>query len=249
MKEGRFADEIVPVPVPQRKGDPVLVDEDEGVRPGTTVESLGKLRPGVREGRHHHRRQRVADLRRRRGDDRHQPREGGRARAHADRRARRLRHGGRPRHVAAHPAVACDQAGARRRRTSRSRRSTCSSSTRRSPPSGSRAMRDLGISDDVVNVNGGAIALGHPVGMSGARIVADAHQRAASVAVAASARRPSAAAAARATPRSSAPCRPPRSPAGAGSRLGEDLKDAADPAVSFGEDARGRLGSPMRSEP
>ena len=32
-------------------------------------------------------------------------------------------------------------------------------------------MRDLGITDDVVNVNGGAIALGHPVGMSGARIV------------------------------------------------------------------------------
>ena len=32
-------------------------------------------------------------------------------------------------------------------------------------------MRDLGISDDIVNVNGGAIALGHPVGMSGARVV------------------------------------------------------------------------------
>ena len=32
-------------------------------------------------------------------------------------------------------------------------------------------MRDLGINDDIVNVNGGAIALGHPVGMSGARIV------------------------------------------------------------------------------
>src|SRR5215213_5340906 len=45
MKEGRFADEIVPVEVPQRKGDPVLVEEDEGVRPGTTPESLGKLRP------------------------------------------------------------------------------------------------------------------------------------------------------------------------------------------------------------
>ncbi len=45
MKEGRFGDEIVPVEVPQRKGDPVLVEEDEGVRPGTTVESLGKLRP------------------------------------------------------------------------------------------------------------------------------------------------------------------------------------------------------------
>ena len=36
---------------------------------------------------------------------------------------------------------------------------------------GIASMRDLGISDDVVNVNGGAIALGHPVGMSGARIV------------------------------------------------------------------------------
>jgi acetyl-CoA C-acetyltransferase len=44
MKEGRFADEIVAVEVPQRKGDPVLVEEDEGVRPGTTPESLGKLR-------------------------------------------------------------------------------------------------------------------------------------------------------------------------------------------------------------
>src|SRR5918997_1248879 len=45
IKEGRFADEIVPVEVPQRKGDPVVVDTDEGVRPGTTPDSLGKLRP------------------------------------------------------------------------------------------------------------------------------------------------------------------------------------------------------------
>ena len=44
-KDGILADEIVPVPVPQRKGDPVLVEHDEGVRPGTTAESLGKLRP------------------------------------------------------------------------------------------------------------------------------------------------------------------------------------------------------------
>jgi acetyl-CoA C-acetyltransferase len=44
-KEGRLADEIVPVEVPQRKGDPLLVDTDEGVRPGTTAESLGALRP------------------------------------------------------------------------------------------------------------------------------------------------------------------------------------------------------------
>ncbi len=45
MKDGRFAEEITPVPVPQRKGEPLLVTEDEGVRPGTTVESLGKLKP------------------------------------------------------------------------------------------------------------------------------------------------------------------------------------------------------------
>ncbi|MFF1906131.1 acetyl-CoA C-acetyltransferase [Kitasatospora sp. NPDC058218] len=42
---GRFAEEIVPVEVPQRKGDPVVVDTDEGVRPDTTPEGLAKLRP------------------------------------------------------------------------------------------------------------------------------------------------------------------------------------------------------------
>ncbi len=44
IKDGRFADEIVAVSIPQRKGEPVLVTEDEGVRPGTTAETLGKLR-------------------------------------------------------------------------------------------------------------------------------------------------------------------------------------------------------------
>ncbi|MGH9082528.1 MAG: acetyl-CoA C-acetyltransferase [Acidimicrobiales bacterium] len=44
-KEGRFAEELVAVQVPQRKGDPLVLDTDEGVRPGTTAESLGALRP------------------------------------------------------------------------------------------------------------------------------------------------------------------------------------------------------------
>jgi acetyl-CoA C-acetyltransferase len=44
-KEGRLAEEIVAVPVPQRKGDPLLVEHDEGVRPETTAQSLGGLRP------------------------------------------------------------------------------------------------------------------------------------------------------------------------------------------------------------
>jgi acetyl-CoA C-acetyltransferase len=45
IQEGRFKDEIVPMEIPQRKGDPVVFDTDEGVRPGTTVESLSKLKP------------------------------------------------------------------------------------------------------------------------------------------------------------------------------------------------------------
>jgi acetyl-CoA C-acetyltransferase len=45
IASGLFAEEITPVQVPQRKGDPVVVDTDEGVRPDTTTEGLGKLRP------------------------------------------------------------------------------------------------------------------------------------------------------------------------------------------------------------
>lgn len=44
-KDGLFAEEIVPVEVPQKKGDPIVVNADEGVRPGTSVESLAGLRP------------------------------------------------------------------------------------------------------------------------------------------------------------------------------------------------------------
>ncbi len=45
MESGKFADEIVPVSIPQRKGDPVNVDQDENPRPDTTLEKLGKLKP------------------------------------------------------------------------------------------------------------------------------------------------------------------------------------------------------------
>src|SRR5215472_18281518 len=43
--DGKFADELVPVAVPQKKGDPFVFDRDEGVRADATAESLGKLRP------------------------------------------------------------------------------------------------------------------------------------------------------------------------------------------------------------
>lgn len=42
---GRFADEIVPVSIPQRKGDPVIFDQDEFIKPNVTVDALSKLRP------------------------------------------------------------------------------------------------------------------------------------------------------------------------------------------------------------
>ncbi|MEX2100602.1 MAG: acetyl-CoA C-acetyltransferase, partial [Acidimicrobiia bacterium] len=45
IKDGRFAEEIAAIEIPQRRGDPVVFDTDEGVRPGTTNESLGALRP------------------------------------------------------------------------------------------------------------------------------------------------------------------------------------------------------------
>ncbi len=49
IKEGRFKDEIVPVEVPQRKGDPVIVDTDEGPRADTTLEGLAKLKPAFKK--------------------------------------------------------------------------------------------------------------------------------------------------------------------------------------------------------
>ena len=49
IKNGLFADEIVAVEVPQRRGDPVLFDTDEGVRADTTAESLSRLRPAFAE--------------------------------------------------------------------------------------------------------------------------------------------------------------------------------------------------------
>jgi len=47
--EGKFKDEIVPVEIPQRKGDPIIFDTDEYIREGTTIESLSKLRPAFKK--------------------------------------------------------------------------------------------------------------------------------------------------------------------------------------------------------
>ncbi|MBP6003292.1 MAG: acetyl-CoA C-acetyltransferase [Pyrinomonadaceae bacterium] len=49
QKEGRFEDEMIAVEIPQKKGDPFVLDYDEPVRPETTIESLGKLRPAFKK--------------------------------------------------------------------------------------------------------------------------------------------------------------------------------------------------------
>ena len=50
IKEGRFTEQIVPVTIPQKKGDPVVFDTDEHPRPGTTMEQLAKLPPAFKAG-------------------------------------------------------------------------------------------------------------------------------------------------------------------------------------------------------
>ena len=50
IAEGRFKEQIVPLAIPQRKGDPLIADLDEHPRPGTTAESLARLKPAFRDG-------------------------------------------------------------------------------------------------------------------------------------------------------------------------------------------------------
>jgi len=49
IKTGKFKGEIAPIEIPQRKGDPIIFDTDQGPRPGTTAESLAKLRPAFKK--------------------------------------------------------------------------------------------------------------------------------------------------------------------------------------------------------
>ena len=173
IKDGKFADEITPVSVPQRKGDPVVIDTDEGVRPGTTVESLGRAAAGVRQGRHDHRRQRQPDLRRRGGRDRHVQAAAARARASTPL-GEVVGYG-----QVAGPDTSLLTQPSRATTRALERAGLASSDVdlfefnEAFAAVGLASMDDLGLSEDVVNVNGGAIALGHPIGMSGTRLALD----------------------------------------------------------------------------
>jgi acetyl-CoA C-acetyltransferase len=167
--EGLFADEIVPVAVPQRKGDPKIVDFDEGVRGETTVEALGKLRPAF-----------SSDGTITAGSA-SQISDGAAAvvvmsKAKAEQLglnwvAEIGAHG-----VVAGPdaslheqpanaiAVACQKEGIEPSDLDLVEINEAFAAV------GLVSTRKLGLDPDKVNVNGGAIALGHPIGMSGARI-------------------------------------------------------------------------------
>ena len=170
IKDGRFADEIVPVALPQRKGEPIVVEHDEGVRPGTTVESLGGLRPAfdpagtITAG------------------NASQLSDGGSAvvvmsKAAAERRgvtplgefvAYGMVAGPDSASLLHQPSGAIDAALARAGLAVGD--VDLFEINEAFAAVGLASMADLGITSDVVNVNGGAIALGHPIGMSGNRI-------------------------------------------------------------------------------
>ena len=168
---GRFADEIVPVEIKTRKGVEV-VDRDDHLRPETTLEGAGEAAGGVQEGRHRDRRQRERHRRRRRGAD-----PGVRASAVEAPRADAARRGwsAGPRSA----SIRRSWAWARRRRPAR--RSSDAGLTlgdidlieinEAFAAQYLAVEKELGLDRDKVNVNGGAIALGHPLGMTGTRLL------------------------------------------------------------------------------
>lgn len=169
-KNGVFDDEVVPVSIPQRRGDPVVVSVDEGVRGDTTAESLGKLRPAfsttgtVTAGSA----SQISD---------------GAAAVIVMSKAKAEElglewlaeigaHGmvaGPDSSLQLQPAnataLACEKEGISPADLDLVEFNEAFAAV------GISSARELGIPDDKVNVNGGAIALGHPVGMSGARVV------------------------------------------------------------------------------
>ncbi len=167
---GRFTDEITPVEIPQRKGDPVVVSTDEGVRAETTTDSLAGLRPAF---------ERDGTIT---AGNASQISDGAAALVLMSReKADEL--GVTPiAEVVSFGMVAGPDTSLLTQPSRAIKRALEPIDGKVSDIDlfelneafaavGLAAMRDLGITDDVVNVNGGAIALGHPIGMSGARVV------------------------------------------------------------------------------
>ena len=169
QKNGLFDNEIVEVAVPQRRGDPLLVTEDEGVRPDTTATTLAKLRPAF-----------AADGTVTAGSS-SQISDGAAAvvvmsRAKAEELGVPIlaeigAHGtvaGPDPSLLSQPANALSKALGRENLTPDE--VDLYEINEAFASVAIQSMRELEIGEDVVNVNGGAISMGHPVGASGARI-------------------------------------------------------------------------------
>lgn len=169
---GRFVDEIIPVPVPQRKGDPILVAEDEYIKAGTTLEKLTALRPafvrdgsgtvtagnasGINDGA-----AAVLLMSRDKAEELGLPILGlikGYASA-----------GVAPEVMGTGPIPSTQKALAKVGWTVEDLDLVEANEAFASQAIS--VVDELGLNADIVNVNGGAIALGHPIGASGARIL------------------------------------------------------------------------------
>jgi len=169
MKNGVFDDEVVPVAVPQRKGDPVMVTDDEGVRPDTSAETLARLRPAF-----------AADGTVTAGSS-SQISDGAAAVVVMSRaKAEEL---GAPilAEIGAHgtvagpdPSLLSQPSNAILQALGREKLAPSDVDlfeiNEAFASVAIQSMRDLEITADNVNVNGGAISMGHPVGASGTRL-------------------------------------------------------------------------------
>jgi acetyl-CoA C-acetyltransferase len=171
-KDGVFDEEITPVFIPQRKGDPIEFREDEGIRPDTTVESLGKLKPAfAKDGT-------ITAASASQISD-------GACAVVVMSAAKAAELGCTVlAEIGAHGVVAGPDATLQTQ-PSRAVQRACEREgiapadldlvefNEAFAAVAIVSTRELGIDSEKVNPNGGAIALGHPVGMSGARIVLD----------------------------------------------------------------------------
>lgn len=169
-KDGLFADEVVPVTIPQRRGEPIVFAEDEGIRPDTTQESLAGLRPAF-----------AKDGTITAGTA--SPISDGAAAVVVTSAAYAAEHG-LPvlAEIGAHGVVAGPDSSLQLQPANAIRAACDKEGIAVSDVSlfelneafalvGLASTDSLGVSPDLVNVNGGAIAMGHPIGMSGARLV------------------------------------------------------------------------------
>ena len=167
---GRLADEIAPVSIPQRKGDPKIVDTDEGVRADTTMESLAGLKPAFdKEGT-------ITAA------NASQISDGGSAVVMMSERAVNARGINPLGQFVSYGMVAGPDSASLLHQPSRAILAALGRAglsvgdvdlfeiNEAFAAVGIASMAELGISDEIVNVNGGAIALGHPIGMSGNRL-------------------------------------------------------------------------------